>query len=980
MNRVTSGLSILAEAMLIVLLACFVAASPRAESVKPAVAKSPPPAVKGTDTDGSRAYPQSTSGAACREAQFTVSRLQADVARLTEWHDAIDSLFKGTLSSDVSLENLFITDLRGVADPRTNARALGEPDGWPKTVSCDALLAGYQATHDDLIWLRQQIYRQQQRVWTQMPEDFREELRQIWASRQRLVKQFEQVSGQLEKQNDKPSQTVLAALRTIHGRLQRVRLSMLGVVPDLNQGVTVEKSRAFFELWSLAIKAKPAGMLASESELAALPAELQSGIRDYMVLARLDAIELRSVLNLVRAILWKSPDGVFRATAREAAGGRWNLLIIETQAVRHRLDRLLSEVGQDYQQDASAEASYTRIAVTALKTLLGLAAIVLLARIARALATPALRLHAHLSDRVRGNRIATQLSRVGAGLPTLLPWLAGWFGLDLLGWFFYRYEFVFLVPAIPLARLYIVYGVGTLLGEWLVLRIAQQAGSYLNAEQSALLETRAHQAAAVVMLPWLLGDLVNIAIGSSQLLDVCVQARELAAFVAIGILLRTREQDLVKALQSVLPPHIDPWVERVLRGQLFWLTGPLAVLPLLAVFGVAFVNRAMLDVDWYRKLYARGFRLRAQTSKAAESTESEADELRLSDYNRWFEPDSLAEGPLIDTGLGAAIIDSMSPWLADKSEENTLVLTGERGIGKSSMLLQLGKELEKNYPGIRVLQLEVPAKTTSPEAVRSLIGELLGTDLGEGPAALVKADAERQPSIVILDNAHGFFLRRVGGLDGWQTLLGLTNARLANIFWLIVINNQSLAYLGNVFRRDYQFSRILRARPWTQNEIRSLIMSRHKRSRFRIRYDDVLLASRGPEAGNVRNAEQRYFSLLWDACRGNPLLALRLWISSLRADGGTVVVGLPAQPSTTALESLPDDFHFVYAALVIHENMTAEELVSVTAMGDGVIRAALKTAQDTGFVQRTAGGRYRLEPIWYPSVRSLLGRKNMLHE
>ena len=93
-----------------------------------------------------------------------------------------------------------------------------------------------------------------------------------------------------------------------------------------------------------------------------------------------------------------------------------------------------------------------------------------------------------------------------------------------------------------------------------------------------------------------------------------------------------------------------------------------------------------------------------------------------------------------------------------------------------------------------MLQLEVPAKTTSPEAVRSLIGELLGTDLGEGPAALVKADAERQPSIVILDNAHGFFLRRVGGLDGWQTLLGLTNARLANIFWLIVINNQSLAY------------------------------------------------------------------------------------------------------------------------------------------------------------------------------------------
>jgi hypothetical protein len=130
----------------------------------------------------------------------------------------------------------------------------------------------------------------------------------------------------------------------------------------------------------------------------------------------------------------------------------------------------------------------------------------------------------------------------------------------------------------------------------------------------------------------------------------------------------------------------------------------------------------------------------------------------------------------------------------------------------------------------------------------------------------------------------------------------------------------------------------------------------------------------------VRNAEQRYFSLLWDACRGNPLLALHLWISSLRAEGGTVVVGLPEQPTTGPLENLPDDFHFVYAALVIHENMSADELVSVTAMGDGVVRAALKSAQDTGFIQRIPGGRYRLEPIWYPGIRNLLGRKNMLHE
>jgi DNA polymerase III delta prime subunit len=336
--------------------------------------------------------------------------------------------------------------------------------------------------------------------------------------------------------------------------------------------------------------------------------------------------------------------------------------------------------------------------------------------------------------------------------------------------------------------------------------------------------------------------------------------------------------------------------------------------------------------------------------------------------------------PIVNNGLEDAIRSHLKPWLNDHSEENTLLLTGERGIGKSSALVKVDKYLENEFADCRRITLAIPPKTTDPTAVLQLLGDALGTDLADGPAALVRSDEDRQPTVLVLEDAHNFFLRRVGGLEGWETFLSLTNARLQNIFWLIVLNNQSYAYLNNVYRAEYRFRSVIRARPWSQTEIRSLILSRHTKSGLSIRYDDVLLASRGPEAGNVRNAEQRYFSLLWDACRGNPMMALCLWMTSVTVTHDAVLAALPSLLKSAGLDRSGEDFLFVYATLVIHENLTAGEIVETTSISDSSVRAALKQGVDGGFVVRDEYRRYRIVPIWYPMVCAQLMRKNLLHE
>jgi hypothetical protein len=365
----------------------------------------------------------------------------------------------------------------------------------------------------------------------------------------------------------------------------------------------------------------------------------------------------------------------------------------------------------------------------------------------------------------------------------------------------------------------------------------------------------------------------------------------------------------------------------------------------------------------------------------ADRIEAEYEPGIADDYGRWFRESGLDQPlPFLDCGLLQRLQERMAPWLADRTEENTLLLVGQRGAGKTRVLERLRQDLAGRHPELDVRYLSVPAKTASGPQVLQLLGEGLGLDLAAGPAALVRGDAERRPTLIMVDDAHNLFLRRVGGLEGWQTLLGLTNARVVNVFWLIAVNDQSWAYLANVFARDYQFRNVLWTKPWTQNETRSLILSRNQLSGYRIRYDDVLLVTRGPEAGSVRNAEQRYFGLLWDACDGNPMLALQLWLTSVHTEGRTVVVGLPEEPSGGPIERLASDFHFVYAAIVIHVTMSGDELIEVTAMSGGLVRAALKTGFDMGFVERASDGRYRIVPIWYPTVVGLLKRKNMLHE
>ena len=118
-----------------------------------------------------------------------------------------------------------------------------------------------------------------------------------------------------------------------------------------------------------------------------------------------------------------------------------------------------------------------------------------------------------------------------AGLAPLLPWLIPWFALDLVEPALQAPSTRLLLWLLPLARLYVVFGLTWLIGEWLVLRVAQGAGTYLNGEQANQAGERARRVAVWLMLPWALFLAVDQLLGGGLLRRLGTPAGWLEALI-----------------------------------------------------------------------------------------------------------------------------------------------------------------------------------------------------------------------------------------------------------------------------------------------------------------------------------------------------------------------------------------------------------------------------------------------------------------
>ena len=394
---------------------------------------------------------------------------------------------------------------------------------------------------------------------------------------------------------------------------------------------------------------------------------------------------------------------------------------------------------------------------------------------------------------------------------------------------------------------------------------------------------------------------------------------------------------------------------------------------------LGFIKDLGSDFDLSKRLSAQVFK--RQLESVEEFAEGDGNDGRLpKDYVDLF-PKGVPEDTSILIEPTGGILQKMDTeigeWKSGKSDEHSLAIYGDKGSGKSTALAQIALK----HQDITVLAVDVPSKLLNREAVLKFFGNLLQADLSDGGRSLIELDRELKPTLLLLDETQNLFLSRVGGFEGYKTLLELIGTRTENLFWAASFNRYSWAFLNAVFGKNQHFRTVLRAHSWKDADIRELIMNRHQQGEYKLSFDAILQAVGSAKVEDAAAAiESKFFKLLWEQSGGNPRAAQELWLSSLsRKRGKTLRVGLPDDPELEILSDLSDDALFVYSALIRHENLSTNESIDVTDLPEGTVRYALRLGLENEFLSRSKDGRYRVVADSQRKLITHLRKRNFIY-
>ena len=310
---------------------------------------------------------------------------------------------------------------------------------------------------------------------------------------------------------------------------------------------------------------------------------------------------------------------------------------------------------------------------------------------------------------------------------------------------------------------------------------------------------------------------------------------------------------------------------------------------------------------------------------------------------------------------------------------NTLAIVGQKGAGKTCLLDMLTYRIPER---VTVLRAAVPGKLTTKKQVMSFFCHLFNLPVTEDMSQFCSRVEQLEKTAVLLDDAHNFFLSVQGGFEGYRTVLDLINLSVKNLFWCFAFNHFAWTYLDNVNNRHQYFERIINLSAWSEQSLQTLIMSIHNKTHFNLSYDDILQAvGTENDKNEVSYIENRFFSLLRQQSRGNPRLAIYLWLSSLNSVKDNVLkVSLPIEPDSKLIMNVRKDTLFVLASIVRHENLTLEETVATTQLPKGAVKNILEKMVQANLLDCDANQVYRLSVLYqYPLLNFLLA-KHCLYE
>ena len=375
--------------------------------------------------------------------------------------------------------------------------------------------------------------------------------------------------------------------------------------------------------------------------------------------------------------------------------------------------------------------------------------------------------------------------------------------------------------------------------------------------------------------------------------------------------------------------------------------------------GIQLAREALLGFEQIRRALAFLFRLRLQRT-AEETADVETE-------TNWELPprirDAFTLEPVEDDALRVDHFPELDEVLSTPAR--TTLVVGDVGLGKTTWLLRYASRCEE--PPLWV-DCGHPGRDAAADAV---IAHLAGR--AERPAW----PGEAPPRRVIVDDLHRLLARAPGGLEPLVRLLSWTEEPDGPSEWIVAVHAPFWRWAAAARPDGIAFRRQVDLEPWTEDEIRWLLMARAAASGV-VHDFGALVADATNEEAIARSGEG-FTRLIWDAADGSPRIALSEWCRSLSPAGrDRVRIRLSRAPEAQKLSTLAERDWWAVATIVQHNGASPATVGRALRLDERLAAAILTRLVDLGLLMREDDGRHRPSLRWERTLDRAVRRRHLL--